>query len=116
VSPKLGGLEAQIIASQLSGFDYQRSPVWQRLQLQFSSGVRHRELETVALILCSLNNQLPVPTRSERRSFALMIRWFETYWAKLEPILPLVALRDEFDEVINLKREQQETMVKQRRN
>jgi hypothetical protein len=77
--------------------------------MQFSSGIRQGELTSVACILCSLNESLSIITRSHRRSFPLLILWFEENWTMIEHVLPLVALCDESEVPINFLRERQET-------
>jgi hypothetical protein len=62
-------------------------------------------MNSIALVLCSLIEKLTVPTRSEKRSFPLLIRWFELNWARIEPFLPLVQLRDANFEAINFTRQ-----------
>jgi hypothetical protein len=79
---------------------------------QFSSGVRQRELLSVANVLCTIIETLPLPTRSEKRSYPLLLRWFEVHWALIEPWLPLFSLRDEHGKIINFERERMETMTR----
>jgi hypothetical protein len=54
----------------------------------------------------------PLPMRSEKRSFPLMIRWFEQQWSHIEAFLPLVQLLDVNLEEINFARERAETMCR----
>jgi hypothetical protein len=104
------GREGLIIATGLADFDYESSPIWQMIRRQFSSGVRHRELLSVASVLCSLVEPLPLPSRTERRSFPLLIRWFRDNWAAIRPVFPLIHLCDDSRSVINFQRERRETM------
>jgi hypothetical protein len=46
-----------------------------------------------------------MPQRDVRRSFPRLIEWFEENWAAITPILPLLALRDASDQVIDGRRE-----------
>jgi hypothetical protein len=108
--PSSKGFEAAIIAKQLDNYDWQSSPVWNKLRRQFSSGVRQPELQSIAHILCGLTGALSPPSRSEKRSFPLMIRWFDVNWATIGPWMTLIDLRDEHANVINFKRERAETM------
>jgi hypothetical protein len=62
-------------------------------------------MNSIVLVLCSLIDTLPLPTRSEKRSFPLLIRWFELNWAQIEPFLLLVQLRDATLEEINFPRQ-----------
>jgi hypothetical protein len=106
--PKHHGPEAQLIACELGTYNYETSPFWHVLRNQFSSGVRQRELSSVATVLCSLIETFPLPTRSEKRSFPLLIRWFEQNWTEIAPFLPLINLCTESFEVINFARERLE--------
>jgi hypothetical protein len=101
-----------IIAEELANYNYKASPIWMLVRQQFSSGVRQRELTSIACILCSLIETLPLLTRSEKRSYPLLIRWFERYWSEIEPFLPLIQLCDANKEVINFERERKETIVR----
>jgi hypothetical protein len=67
-------------------------------------------MNSIALVLCSLIENLPLPTRSEKRSFPLLIHWFELNWAQIEPFLPYVQLRDANLEEINLARQRAESV------
>jgi hypothetical protein len=112
--PHHHGTEANIIATELSGFDYQHSPVWVSIRQQFSSGVRQKELVSIATVLCSLVETIPLLTRSEKRSYPLLVRWFEQNWAEIEPFFALIHLHDEEMEPINFERERHETIIRHR--
>jgi hypothetical protein len=45
------------------------------------------------------------PQRDVRRSFPRLMEWFEENWARIAPVLSLVALRDANDRVIDGRRE-----------
>jgi hypothetical protein len=76
--------------------------------MRFSSGVRHRELLSIAMILCNFIDSLEMPGRNEKRSFPLLIRWFSDNWSQIGPLLSAIDLRDERDSLINFDREYQE--------
>jgi hypothetical protein len=67
-------------------------------------------MKNIAFALCNLIKILPLPTRSERRSFPLLIRWFELNRSHIEPSLPLVQLRDANFEEINFARQKEESI------
>jgi hypothetical protein len=103
--PPSKGPEATIIAKQLDDYNWQSSPIWIKLRRQFSSGVRQPELRSIANILSGFIEALQPPSRSEKRSFPLMIRWFDVNWATIGPWIPLVHLRDSQMDIVNFTRE-----------
>jgi hypothetical protein len=98
------GKEGRHIAVLLRGFDFQRSPAWKAITNNFSSGIRHRELCSVAILIAAKFGVPRVP-RDAHRSYPVLIKWFEDNWEAVEPVLPFVCLRDEDDKVINRDRE-----------
>jgi hypothetical protein len=99
--------EGQHIAQVLQNFNYETSDAWAFLTHHFSSGVRHRELNSIALITSKTFN-IPRVTRDAQRSYPMLIKWFQDNWGAIEPILPLVSLRDENDRPIDAARESNE--------
>ena len=95
------GPEAKIISEEIGDFDYRKCPVWLDLLKHFSPGVTRNELHSIAIVLVSLLD-LPLLTRSENRSFPLMIRWFAKNWSKIEPVLPSIHLLDNSMNTINI--------------
>jgi hypothetical protein len=81
-----------------------QSPVWLRLPLSYGSGVTIKELSSIAVVI-SLIGKLPLPSREERRTFQRLIAWYEMHWSVIQPVLPLVQLRDGSDSVIDGTRE-----------
>jgi hypothetical protein len=69
---------------------------------------------SVAAVLCSLVETLPVLTRSEKRSYPLLVRWFEQNWGEIEPFFALIHLRDERMDVVDFERERHETILRHR--
>jgi hypothetical protein len=104
------GREGPIITAGLTAFDYKSCPVWHAIRRQFSSGVRHHELLSVARVLCSLAEPTQLLSRAEMRSFPLLIRWFRDNWATIKPFFPLIHLCDGAGSTINFQRERRETM------
>lgn len=85
--------EAQIIAEKLGGYDYKSSDVWKKLMVRFSSGIRHHELFSVAIIIQQIIKSTSL-SRNEKRSFPLLIRWFERNWNSIESVLSSIRLLD----------------------
>jgi hypothetical protein len=96
--------DRQHIAQILKTFNYQTSDAWTILTHHFSSGIRHRELRSIAFILSKIFNIPPI-TRDAHRSYPVLIKWFQENWTAIEPVLPLISLRDEYDQQINSDRE-----------
>lgn len=88
-----------------SSFLFQTSNVYRALIQKFSSGVTLRELTSIAIIICQINPEIKGPNRNEKRNYNLLINWFSANWEYLSPLLPLIELRDENNEVINGQRE-----------
>jgi hypothetical protein len=74
------------------------------LQLKFSTGLRLCELRSVASVTAALAG-LPQPSRTTRRSYALLVAWFKANWAAAMAVLPLLQLRDSDHRVIDGRRE-----------
>jgi hypothetical protein len=96
--------EGRQVAALLRHFDFENCEAWRALTHQFSSGVRHKELSSVALVISHCFH-VPAITRDARRSYPVLIKWFNDHWGKIQPIMPLIALHDEDDEIIDHKRE-----------
>jgi hypothetical protein len=90
--------------------DYLASDVYKALQFQFSSGVRLHELVSIAQVVASLAGCTP-PTKKEKRSYLLMVKWFHDRWAKIGPWIPVTNLRDEGQVPITARREGIETLI-----
>lgn len=75
------------------------------IKQQFSSGVRLQELTSIAIVLTSIIPPLHSPNRDERRSYTALLTWFYNNWDMISPILPMIQLRDENNQVINSQRE-----------
>ncbi|EAY03490.1 hypothetical protein TVAG_450630 [Trichomonas vaginalis G3] len=87
------GKEGRIIERELKNFDYLNCTAWKALRAQFSSGVRHPELLSIASIL-SRTLDLPEVTRSGKRSFKVLIKWFDDNWDKISSIIRNITLLD----------------------
>lgn len=88
------GKEGRIIEKELQDFDFNNCVAWKALRTQFSSGIRHPELLSIAAIL-SKNYELPEVPRSGKRSFKCLIKWFNDNWEKISGIIQYVTLLDE---------------------
>ena len=85
--------EARVIKNELGNYDYTKSFVLPIIRAQFSKGITHKELNSIAEILKQIV-QLPPLTRHEKRSYPLLIRWFEKNWNTIRPIIPYITLLD----------------------
>jgi hypothetical protein len=74
------------------------------LQVKFSTGVRLRELRSIALVLATPSG-LPPPSREAQRRSGMVLAWFREHWAVLLPLLPSVHLCDAQGNPINSARE-----------
>jgi hypothetical protein len=95
------------VARILQTFDYLRSHAWTAVREQFSSGIRHRELWSVAIVISERGSaqKIPRPPRNAERSYPVLIKWFQDHWDTVGSVLPLVGLRDDDDKPINRRRE-----------
>lgn len=98
------GKEKLIVERELSNFDYKSSRAWYAITQQFSSGIRHPELLSVATILSKLT-KLPEINRSSKRSFMCLVKWFDDNWNEISKVIGRVALLDESDVPISKHRE-----------
>jgi hypothetical protein len=89
-------------ASELSKFDKSRE--LRILQLAFSTGVRLRELRSIALVLANVAG-IPPPHREARRNSGVVLAWFRRHWDVVLPLLPTLQLRDSDGNPINGMRE-----------
>lgn len=87
-----------------------QSRVWTILKWHFSSGIRLKELASISIILSSII-KIQQPTRDERRSFPLLLNWFSLNWMLIEPLLPIINLRDSSDQIIDGRRELYESFT-----
>ena len=92
------GIEAQRVNARLAGFDIEKSEAWKTIQRQFTVGVTHTELKSIAQILC---DQLSIKLdRDASRDNRVLVKWFDENWEKIKPILHTIHLRDDHDNVI----------------
>jgi hypothetical protein len=102
------GREGQRIAVILRSFNYEDSLARQSIREKFSTGIGHRELCSVAILISQFFGVSKIP-RDARRSFPVLIKWFDDHWAMIEPIWSCVSLLDESEVVIDYARELRET-------
>jgi hypothetical protein len=98
------GIDTQRIAALLSTFDFKHCEARRELIHQFSTGISHKELCSVAAVL-SEHFQIQKVSRDACRSYPMLIKWFQDNWAEIKPLLPLVTILDSHDHVINHERE-----------
>jgi hypothetical protein len=107
VEDRLSGRERQRIAVIVRSFNYEGSSARRSIIDKFSTGIRHRELCSVAILISQFFGVSKIP-RDARRSFPVLIKWFEDHWATIEPIWSCVSLLDESEVVIDRARELRE--------
>jgi hypothetical protein len=78
------------------------------LQVKFSTGATLREISSIAELIAFLAG-IPGPSREAKRNVAEMVRWFKWNWSAASAWLPMLALRDKADRVIDGRREISET-------
>lgn len=98
------GKERLIVERQVDGFDPENTIAWKTIQLKFSTGIRHPELLSIAYILEKIGH-LPKITRTCRRSYVVLIKWFNENWTEIEPLLNRIQLLDENEMVISGSRQ-----------
>ena len=89
---------------------YESTREYHILKMNFSSGFCLSELKAISTILTTFF-KVPKPSRDEKRNSTLLLGWFIHNWASIEPVLPLIQLRDENNRVIDGKREMVETGI-----
>jgi hypothetical protein len=105
----LSGREGRRIAVTLSSFNYKDPGAWQSIIKKFSTGIRHRELCSVAILISQLFRVSKIP-RDALHSFPVLVKWFEDHWETIEPIWWCVSLLDESEVVIDRTRELRKTV------
>lgn len=105
--PRGQGTEAKRVSAKLQGFDLGNCKAWDAIQAQFSSGITHNELKSVATILC-LQTGLQL-SRLAQRDNRVLIQWFSDNWEVISPFMSTIHLFDKNRQVINLVRELRET-------
>ena len=98
------GKEKLIIENELNNFDYKSSPAWDAIKKQFSSGIRHSELLSIAFIVRHLTN-VPEVNRSCKRNFTCLIKWFSDNWENISKVIGRIVLLDEYSQPISGQRE-----------
>jgi hypothetical protein len=80
------------------------SHVWLQLRIAYGSGVTVKELDSLSQVM-ALVAGISRPPREVRRIFRRLIKWYEANWSEIEPLLPIVRLRDPCGRVIDGSRE-----------
>jgi hypothetical protein len=94
------GAEARAVNEEIGDFDFHQSPVMADLERSFGPNVRVKELKsiirTIRLWLQHRSGvDLPKPSRNTMRSFPLMVKYLETHYADVAPVLRVITLCDE---------------------
>lgn len=93
------GKEARKVQTLLEGFNVDNCKAWKEITRHFSTGIRHNELVSIANILVKTYD-LPALTRYCHRSFAVLIKWFQDNWDRIDPVIHNIKLLDENNRVI----------------
>jgi hypothetical protein len=102
------GKEKTHIGEILRTFDFESCDAWEAITHKFSTGIRHRELCSIALVIVRYFGVRKI-SRDARRSFPVLIKWFQDNWSEIEPLLSIMNLLDENEEVIDHDRELRES-------
>ena len=103
-TPIRKGKEKMIVERTLNNFDAKCCCAWKALTSQFSTGIRHPELLSIAEILVN-NYKLPDFGRTGKRSYACLIKWFDDNWTDISKIIGRFTLLDQNDSPISGHRE-----------
>jgi hypothetical protein len=102
------GKEKSHISEILRTFDFESCEAWQAITHRFSTGIRHRELCSIALVIVRYFGVTKI-SRDARRSFPVLIKWFQDNWSEINPLIATMNLLDENEEVIDYDRELRES-------
>lgn len=97
------GVEAHLDQEKGSTVRLLTNDVRDFLFTRFSSGVTHRELVSIARIVC-VETKLHLDRAAARDDRVLLI-WFAEHWDQALPVLCRISLLDEEKTVIDLSRE-----------
>ena len=95
--------ESQKIQERLKGFDPSKSQVMKILNYNFSTGITHNELTSLARIIC-MYTHLKLD-RLAVRDHRVLVKWFEENWATISNIIYSIKSLDENKVPITLERE-----------
>ena len=101
------GKDAQRIYIKLHDFDIYKSEAWNFICKQFSCGITHHELLSIAQLI-SQQTGLRL-NRDESRDNRLLIKWYSDNWTKISPLISMIHIRDDQEQIIDLAREIRET-------
>jgi hypothetical protein len=96
--PRGSGPEAQRVVERLTGFDPEGSPAWRQIVEQFTIGVTHAELKSVAQVICSIT-RLKLD-RDATRDNRVLVKWFDENWDAIRPHITSLHLRDDTATII----------------
>jgi hypothetical protein len=89
--------EKERIMKSLGSFNPHQSHAWKEIQKRFGSGIVHKQLISLVRVLIGYF-RVPKIGRNEKRSFQLLIKWFEEHWEQIEPLLSNIALLTDEEE------------------
>jgi hypothetical protein len=96
--PRGQGPEAQRVVARLAGFDLEKSRAWKAITDQFTIGVTHAELKSIAQVVCTQTNLRL--DRDATRDNRVLIKWFDENWDAISPFMPTLHLRDNGEQII----------------
>jgi hypothetical protein len=89
--------EQQRIKKDLGDFDAVKSSTFQQLQQQFGANLRHTDLRSIALVLIKTMG-IPTISRNERRSFPILVKWFDRHWTLVSSVIGQIELHNDDSE------------------
>jgi hypothetical protein len=96
--------EKQRIMKSLGSFNPHQSHAWKEIEQHFGTGIVHNEVVSIANVFTTCF-QVPAIGRNEKRSFQLLIKWFNEHWGEIEPFLSHIALLKNDEEVPEVPQE-----------
>jgi hypothetical protein len=101
---RVKGKEARHIRERVKSFCAKESEAWKMIVGRFGSGIRHRELCSLAISLSSRYGVTPI-SRDEKRNADVTVKWFQDNIDVIRPILTHFQLLDDDEQPIDSERE-----------
>lgn len=92
------GIEAEKVSKRLRGFHIEHSEALKVINQQFTIGVTHNELKSIAQLICTLTG-LKLD-REASRDNRVLIKWFDENWTDIRPHVLGMHLRDVNQKII----------------
>jgi hypothetical protein len=91
-----------------TNFSRNDSPAYQYIRFRFSSGITHKELLSLALVISEQKNI--TLSRAEKRDNTQLLVWFDFNWTQIYPVISCIRLLDKNRVEINLVRQLNEAL------